>query len=714
MSVSFRAAACAALLGALACPAYAVEYEVFVDVDSEDAIYELLASDQISETTFNALIDLWERGIDLDRATREELYQLPNLTYAEVDAILAYRDEVGVIDDPADLVAGGVLGADKLYALAGFLLLQADQRAAPVAGQLEVPVLWVVGDDRPPSSALRARVVGPQGLSGGVAVVMTRNRLGEVRHDPVRDALAAGPAATRVHVPKWHLEWRGDNVEVVAGTYRIGFAQRLTFDVTDRYTPSGFYADDAILRETDLTRGCKLSTGELMDTPCGGDRRFEYVGPDFRWREGLRGVAATLPRLEIGPGWLTVTGFTSHETHDLYQYETFDAAECDDPTRDDDPRCSAPPVLIRDEDDPLGPWAAASFQTLPAVFTESLVGARVAYAHGHRLHVGATGYAARVNWLARGADLDFQEWSRLPYGGPFGAVGIDGAWGTAWADVYAEVAQSFDSTPDGGGTGAVVRAVAATDDNEVELVLRWYGRDFANPHARPIAAADEEDGLRARDELGTRVRWTGDISETVRIRTEADVWVEPSTDTPKLVLAARGDHQPVRLLSYAAWASYRDKDLREGGPDECYETTDEEDLTGEPIPCAGKKLTFGSRVRFAPRRFSVTAQAQLAMLDDPRHDDMLRRDVSAYLLASVRLGEVTLRGRVRYLEEDIRDDTHLETTLWSYLEGVYRWGPARSLRLRYDHLVYEDQRESSLLRSPNPAHWFRAELDTRF
>ena len=53
-----------ALLCLLPRPALAIEYEVFIDVDDEDDLNELLASDQISEDTFNTLIELRRRGVE--------------------------------------------------------------------------------------------------------------------------------------------------------------------------------------------------------------------------------------------------------------------------------------------------------------------------------------------------------------------------------------------------------------------------------------------------------------------------------------------------------------------------------------------------------------------------------------------------------------------------------------------------------------------------
>jgi hypothetical protein len=48
------------------------------------------------------------------------LYGLPNLTYEEVDKILAYRAAAGGIDDPAKLVSAQVLSDRKLLAISAW------------------------------------------------------------------------------------------------------------------------------------------------------------------------------------------------------------------------------------------------------------------------------------------------------------------------------------------------------------------------------------------------------------------------------------------------------------------------------------------------------------------------------------------------------------------------------------------------------------------
>src|SRR5512137_3065905 len=72
-------------------PARSADYGIFIQVETEEDLLDLLSSDEIDQDTFETLTELLHDGVDLNTASRDELYSLPNLTYADVDAILAYR-----------------------------------------------------------------------------------------------------------------------------------------------------------------------------------------------------------------------------------------------------------------------------------------------------------------------------------------------------------------------------------------------------------------------------------------------------------------------------------------------------------------------------------------------------------------------------------------------------------------------------------------------
>ena len=708
------------LAGALlaAAPAAATPYEAFISIDTEEDLYDLHATGQIDDDTLTTLVELYQRGVDLNRANRDELYSLPNLTYAEVDAILEYRALAGWIQDPVDLVIGGALSQEKLEGIAAFLLVT-DRRQALFAtdGWIRAQTRWSVEDSGAPPASLQARIATLQNLTVGVAATLSHSRLSDVRYDPSRGALSAEAPDSAVYVPKFYARWETDTWGAIVGSYRIGFGQRLTFDNTSLYTPNGFYLDDELSRTTSLTRECKESAGELDESPCAGAAGQIYVTPDYRWSEGLMGAALGLRKLELGPGHLQAYGFVSYQPRSIYQYEIYSPDTCEDPRDDSDPACAAPQVFRR-QDDYLEPTSRFSFQTLPNMYADLTGGGNIAYSMGRRGRIGVTGYGSSVNWLVEGMELDFQEWARYPYGGPFGAVGVDAAYGVGRYDFFAEVARSFDSTPDGGGGMAGIFRWVTTFEkyNELETSLRYYDEDFANPYARPIAAPDELEGIRARDEMGLRLRHTARLQKRLSLRSNADLWRTPSDDSLDALLYVRGDLEVTDQYGWGLWAQYQNKDLAVNGTGQCFSVSLEEDEEGEPIPCGGEQYQVTGRFRYTPTpRYSVTAQYRHELVADARYDTRYRQDSSATLIGTARpTSELRLRGRVRYLFEDISDNEYLEQSVWTYLDASYRVRARDLVRLRYDLYVYLDDRARTATRVPSPEHWLWLEYESRF
>ena len=713
------------LAALLALDARAADYGVFIDVENEEQLLDLLTAREIDETTFDILLELLHDGVDLNNADREGLYTLPNLNYADADAIIEYRGMVGTIDHPGDLAAAEVISKRKLLAIAPFIVLS-DRKIdwTDTHGRFRYMTTYVGGDEDVPSMWLGARVSTLKHLELGLVGVLTRTRVSDVVYDPGRDALSARTPELKPHLPKFFVQWEDDLLHIAAGTYRIGFGQRLTFDNTGRVTPNGIILDDAIYITQDLSRICRESKGELDESPCGGARQYEYRSPDYRWSDRLRGAAVGLKSLDTGAGWIQAYGFASYQTHGIYQYELYDRGRCDDPTDDEDENCKAPDVFRR-QDNNLRPTSEISYSTLPEMFNELTAGGNFSYFIDRRTHVGVTGYGADVTWLVEDIDLDFQEWSRRPYGGRYGAVGLDGSWGYDLVDLFAEVTRSIDSQPAGGGWAALLRGTVTWQDHEIEAAARYYHQDFANPFARPISAADEYDGLRARDEVGGRLRYAGEIGD-LGLRAGLDLWsslvkqLRPSDPTTrerpaKLRLTLRGDYDVVRWFKPGVWFEYSDKNLADTGRGNCYETSSEE-IADEPVPCAGEKLQAGVQLRFEPMRdLAITAKYQHRWLDDEKWDDRFRQDLSAWLLVSYApIEDLRLRARARYLDEATTRSSYLERSVWFFVEAAYWYERLFRIKLRYELYKLLDERDSTAERRPEPAHWVRAELEFRF
>jgi hypothetical protein len=708
-------------------PAAAIPYETFIDVSDQADLEDLLASNDITQDTYDELLDLLGRGVNLNTAERGELYALPNLTYDDVDKIIALRAlNKGIIRDPADLVAAGALSQEKLLAIAAFIVFEppGDDKLA-LRGWIRAMTRVTHTDRIAPPFMLRSRVNLLKHLEAGIALTSTRLRIGNPVYDPNRDALVAEDAALRVHVPKAFVKWESDEFVGIAGTYRAGFAQRLVFDNSSNYNPNGLYIDDEIFYAADLERDCNESAGELSASPCTGAAASQYVTPDFRWRNGLFGVGVGGKRLQLGDaGWLQGYAWASMARRNIYQYELVDRSKCEDPHDDDDDGCAAPTVYVRPEGNLLTPTTQFSFETLPNVFSERLAGANVAYFADRRNSVGATIYAANESNLVSGIDLDFQEWSRFPTGRTFGAAGANFSLGRDWLDVFGEAAVSYDKMPEsppadgGGGPAAVLRVTATRPKEELETVLRYYSTDFANPYARPISQSDEFDGQRARDELGVRVRYINS-QKLVQLRALLDVWVPPSTlreqqdasgdmvrDTqPKLDAYVRADVRTSQELRLGLWVRYQDKDLTRGGHDQCFEVSTETSETGEPVPCGGRQMTTTARVRYiASKRASLTLQLDHQLLDDDSASETaFRQDLAAWIIALYNpTPDLRIRGRVRFLDEAISDNTYLERSIAAVVEVGQKLRERDTLRVRLDTKFWMDDRDATALRRPNP------------
>lgn len=736
----------------------AVEYEIFVDVDTEEELNDLLLTQQIADTSYETLVELLRQGVDLNTANREGLYALPNLTYDEVDRILAYRQDAGRIADPADLVVAEVLTQRKLASLAAFLLVPAPEGSkGSVQGFVRYRTTYVAGDPRVPPMALQGRITAAGNLTLGAAALLDPRRLGRVRWDPNRAALLADPDTPRPHVPKAFAKWETDRWAAIAGTYRIGFGQRLTFDNSRRYTPNGLYLDDTIIARYDLARLCSESSGELANTPC--QDTGPRGAPNFQIAEGLRGVAAGAKMLPLPVGWMQVYGFWSMQNYELYQYRLYDAAACSDPNSDD-LECTSPEVFVA-QDDPAAQTTRYIARTLPNMVDVITQGANIGWHRNERTHVGVTGYGAIPRWRVSDAELDFAPSERFPRGGAFGAVGADFSWGRRWADLFGEVTRSFDAVPPdqqgGGGFAGIVRHTASWKTNEVEVSARYYDTDYANPYARALSSRDRYRGNQTRDEAGGRVRYTGELAERVDVRAFADFWVRPSSGTPRMRIFARSDVEVTKWWKPGLWVEYQSRDLSRSSFGQCTaagvgEIDDVLDMDyTTAIICGGQRVQLTARSRFQPIKrlyFTLQYRHEVQNWNFPQTElvreidlveggvtdvrdvsdihgrdgisdfdafNELRQDVNAFFMVVAQpTDSVRLRARVRWFWEDISDNARFEHSVWSYFEAQYKIRSWAIPKIRYDIYNYLDRRDSTLTRNPNPEHWIRFQFESRF
>ncbi len=650
----------------------------------------------LPEEDFETLRELLRTGVEVRTASREALYALPGLTWAQVDALLAYRARVEGDFAPEALVEAGVLTAEQLRQVRPFLS-GAVRGTRDFAGRLRLLTAYGAADALVPPVLLQAQAEGPLGLRGGAVLSLTRRRLDRVGYAPRRRALVAGLPGVAPRLPKFHVRWEGEHASVLVGTYRLGFGQRLTLDTTGRPAPDGFVPDEEFHVPGAPERRCMLTgTGA-----CPAEGPQGRVTPDFGWTEGFRGVAGTVHG-EVEGVALAFTGFGSHQSRDLSQYELFDTR-----TR------KTPDVLAVLPGQSLPGAARFVSRTLPDVFHELAGGGHATVGLSPRARLGLTGWGAWPVWAVEGVGLDVQPHSRFPAGGGYGAVGADATWGAGPVDLFLEGARSFSGPAGvGGGFGAVQRTVLGDRRRELELTLRYYGREFDNPYSRAVSGPDESEGVRASNELGARLRYLHQTEDGAwRMTGKVDVWTQPpgseASGTLHLGASARVDYVGVPELQPSVWVEHRNKDLGQNGPGLCFE--------GEAL-CAGEHYRVTGRVRLdATESLRVAAQYQHTLVGSRQRPGSFQQDGRASLEVLVRpLPSLRLHGRASWRDEDLSENTRLTQTLRTSLEVAWAALPELAARARYELAL--DLKSPVGARSPPelPQHLFRLELESHF
>lgn len=720
-----RAAALALTVAALiAGQARAAIYENSISVDDEDDLFELEQRGDISEETGDTLLELMREGVDLNSANRDQLYDLPGLTYADVDAVLEYRKAKGRIDDPTELVGAGALTAEQVVQIAPFIRIDAARPILPVSGKIRAQTRVTTTDNVPPPALLSARLKGPLNLSAGFMVFTERRRASSPVYDPINDALASKGFLYQPQLARIFAQWKPGNARLVVGTFTIGFAEHLTLDNTRRVTPRGIYLVDDFRRTNVLTSTCKLSGVGLSEDPTSGcdlaDGKNLYITPDYKFRESFRGVAGSIEDLKVGDeATMSVYGFLSYQQRSIYQYELYDRRFCDDPRDNNNTACKAPPVYLPDGTTRL------IYSTLGSAFDELTGGGHVTLKPTYRVTLGVTSYVAVPFFRQSPLQLDFQEYSRYPSGGAFGAIGFDAHTSFQGFNFFLEATHNFDGrvgTEKMGGWGVEQRTTYSTKKHEFELSLRFYDQGFGTVYSRPIASPDLLEGQRARNEAGIRFRWMGHLSKDWETRFRANFWVNPWADasTPagiaNLYVLGRIDFTGWSFIQPGIWIDARNKNVSSTEHGGC--SSDTIVLTeGAPFTCSGDLYKIVGRVEIAPynKWLHGVLQAAFTWKDDLRYKDRFRNDVQLWAeLRSRPLDFLEFRLRTRYLFQDISDNTYLEQSLWSFIEGSVIVAQGFRVGLRYDLYVWLDQRSSTANRIPNPENRFQLDIRAAF
>jgi hypothetical protein len=201
--------------------------------------------------------------------------------------------------------------------------------------------------------------------------------------------------------------------------------------------------------------------------------------------------------------------------------------------------------------------------------------------------------------------------------------------------------------------------------------------------------------------------------------------VQPSEGSPKIQTYVRADVDINEWFRPGLWLQYRNVDMRPNSLVGCIDDgsaieqndRNEDGSISFRSGCLAEVGQVTGRFGFHPLKgkLGIIAQYQHEFIHDVSVDPRLPQDSLATLIVRANpISTLRISGRLRYLFEDIQDNTYLEQSLWAYFDVAYVIKRVFLIRVRYDIYQWLDERGSTPNRNPNPEHRLRLELEARF
>jgi len=680
-------AVCAAAFAWGTSTARAYEYRVPIYIQDEDDINELLYSEDISEEERDRLVAIYRDPIDLNDADREELYNLPGLTYAMVDAIIERRDEKPLTRLTQLKKLAGI-DADIISQMQPFVRIAPTGKAAPKGKDAFLSKVRMKAadrisedDDNHPEGYMRAETRRADRKMQFGAAATLRNTIGQPSYYDVangdmpvtvwkfnagREPKTLGDGATpdtdvyerylktsgTTYMPSWpkvYAMFNTDAASGLAGSYRVGFGQRLVLDNTGNSNPHGFAPDLEI-----------------------------YEGDDgFSLSRGFFGAVGTV-RKDVGRFDADATGFFSWWRYDVYQYDLHHDLPLG--SKDDSESYK---VLTSYKQ---GMYRQLSYVTLPQAYSETLGGGNVTLNFDKRTHVGITGYAAQTGFYLDDPDTVFARSSAYPQRDMFYAVGLDAAYGKDNVSLFSEVGMM-----DNQAFAGTVRGLVELDPIIFETSYRYYGFDYDNPHSRGYGMADEFEGDRDKGEQGIMLSAKYKVSKQLSLRVDEDIWQATAWASEKdkeiqgekqypwrMETYLRADVEPTSDLRLGAFVQLNDKDLSVTGREHVY---------GED----GERYQAGVQAasRFAKNTI-VWLYYKLALEDASLGDAFQKSHYVTGKFSTRPLKMLGFAGRLKYLKGEL--EQLQGTTREHFLEGYLQLSAfvTPSIQIGLRGLVHQD------------------------
>jgi hypothetical protein len=201
-----------------------------LDISTQDDIYQLRLDGRFQEEVADQLVELFNNPIELNSASKIELFSVPGLSWEDAERMVEARKRLGGFKRLSELIAEVGFDRRKLKQIEPFISVH--RPSDQIEGRLQIDLLETENDKKP--YALRAKLLNS--LKDAVQIGGTLNKSMTPR------------AQLKLH--KFYLLWQpkqysryGYIKRLILGNYSAGFGSGLTFNDARRLKPDGIYPD---------------------------------------------------------------------------------------------------------------------------------------------------------------------------------------------------------------------------------------------------------------------------------------------------------------------------------------------------------------------------------------------------------------------------------------------------------------------------------------
>ena len=238
---------------------------------------------EISHEEYELLRDLFNNPVDLNTASRKELYNLPEVTHALADEIIKYREKYGPFESLEDVKK--VPGIEEIYdQIEPFATVEKKipKEERGWKGESRYILKNTQEDGERPYMSERLRLHAYDRVHLGFLGV--RDEILD-RYTYSAGSVTIPNEDTEVRLLRKYVYMSEPKWQAIAGDYAVGFGQGLVFNETGRSKAHGIYYNDT-------------TTDGLLGTA-------------FRWK-----------KIPLGKRWLDTTVFYSQDDYDLPSIST--------------------------------------------------------------------------------------------------------------------------------------------------------------------------------------------------------------------------------------------------------------------------------------------------------------------------------------------------------------------------------------------------------